>query len=518
MSAALDNHRTLVQALLTQLKNSDPQARLIETHISSVILAGNRAWKLKKPVDFGFLNFTDLSQRVHFCHEELRLNRALGGGLYLDVAEIRGTPEAPHFDGDGELIETAVVMQRFPDGAQLDQVLTREGLPLARMDELAERITSFHASAPVAGPDSAFGEPATVYFPMAQNFEQIKPLLDPADSARLQQLERLRLWTETTYARLMDTLASRKRDGFVRELHGDMHLGNMALVNETIIIFDAIEFNDSFRWIDTMSELSFLLMDLEDRGLPAHARRLLNRYLEHSGDYAGLALLRFYQVYRAMVRAKVALLGIAHGGTPEQIAEARARYARYVDLAEGYTRPEAPRLLITHGFSGSGKSHAALILAESTGLIRIRSDVERKRLYPKQGEQGLFKGRYDPQATEKTYARLLELAASVIKAGFGVILDATFLAAAPRKAARALATSLGIPFHILTIHCPDEIMRQRLSARAQAGGDPSEATLEVLDAQQKSAEPLGAEEKRLSFLLRCDAPTEGQIAELPFLR
>lgn len=514
MSAALDQHRTLVAALLQQLQTQDPAARLVETHISSVILAGDRAYKLKKPVDFGFLNFTDPTRRIHYCHEELRLNRPLGGGLYLNVARIRGTPEAPRLDGEGEVLEAAVVMRRFPDGAQLDEILTREGLPLARMDELADRIAAFHAAAPRVAMDSELGEPATVYAPMAQNFEQIKPLLDPDDAPRHAQLERLRLWTEAAYARLAPTLAARKREGFVRELHGDMHLGNMALVDDAIVIFDAIEFNDSFRWIDVMSELAFLLMDLEDRGLPAHTSRLLNRYLEHTGDYAGLALLRFYQTYRAMVRAKVALLGIAFGGTPEQIMEARARYARYVDLAERYIQPGQPQLLITHGYSGSGKSHAALILAESAGLIRIRSDTERQRLFPARGEEGLFSGRYSTEATEKTYARLLELAEEVMQAGFGVILDATYLAAAPRQAARALAERLGAPFHILAMHCPEDTLRQRLLARARAGGDPSEATLEVLTAQQQNAEPLDDGEKHLALPMRCDAPAEGQIAEL----
>ena len=514
MSAALDQHRTLVRALLQQRQAEDPAARLVETHISSVILAGDRAWKLKKPVEFGFLDFTDLSRRIHFCHEELRLNRVLGGELYLEVAEIRGTPEAPHFGDGGELIEAAVVMRRFPDGAQLDEVLTREGLPLERMDELADLIAVFHATAPVVDMAGTLGEPATVYAPMVQNFEQIKPLLDPADGERHAQLERLCLWTEAAYARLAPTLAARREEGFVRELHGDMHLGNMALMEDRIVIFDAIEFNDSFRWIDVMSELAFLLMDLEDRNLPAHARRLLNRYLENTGDYAGLELLRFYQVYRAMVRAKIALLGVAFGGTPEQVAEARARYARYVNLAERYTWPGTPRLVITHGFSGSGKSHAALILAESAGLIRVRSDIERQRLFPERGEDRLYAGRYDPQATETTYARLLDLAEKMMRAGFGVILDATYLKAGPRRMARALAQSLGAPFHILSVQCPEEIMRQRLHTRTSSGKDASEATLEVLNAQMQGAEALDDEERRIAFPLRCDAPAEGQIAGL----
>ncbi len=512
--SALDQHQHLVRALLAQFQTQDPSARLIETHISSVILAGEHAYKIKKPVNFGFLDFSDRAQRRHFCHEEIRLNQALSDGLYLHVADIFGSADAPRFDAEGQPIESAIVMRRFADGARLDEVLAHEGLALEQMDELATRLADFHAQAPRVEPSSTLGEPATVYYPMAQNFEQIRPLLASDDTASHAQLERLRLWTEARYASLQTLLAARKNDGFVRELHGDMHLGNMARVDNKIIIFDAIEFNASFRWIDVMSELAFVLMDLQDRGLPAHANRLLNRYLELSGDYAGLELLRVYQTYRAMVRAKVALLGIAFGGTDEQIAAARANYARYTNLAEHFTQTTPPQLIITHGFSGSGKSHAALILAESLGLIRIRADIERQRLFPQRGEDGLNAGRYSPQATTKTYQRLFDLAQELLQSGWCVILDATFLKAASRANARELTVRLGVPFHIIDMHCPDELLRQRLLTRVKAGGDPSEATLDVLSAQQSGAEPLTDEEKPKALPLRCDAAMEGQVAAL----
>ncbi len=511
---ALEQHQRLVRALLAQFQTQDPGARLIQTHISSVILANDKAYKLKKPVNFGFLDFTARAQRQHFCHEELRLNQALSDGLYLYVVDITGTPDTPVINGAGEVIESAIVMRRFADGARLDEVLTREGLALERMDELAKRVANFHAHAPHVEHDSELGEPATVYFPMAQNFEQIQPLLAADDTTSHAQLERLRLWTEAAYAQLQAKLAARKRDGFVRELHGDMHLGNMAMVDDQIIIFDAIEFNDSFRWIDVMSEMAFVLMDLQDRGLPAHANRLLNRYLEHTGDYAGMELLRFYQTYRAMVRAKVALLGVAFGGTDEQIAAARTQYARYANLAESYSRSAPTQLIITHGFSGSGKSHAALILAESLGLIRIRADIERQRLYPERGEAGLNTGRYSPEATAQTYQRLHELAEGLLQSGWGVILDATYLKLATRTAALEMAKRLSTPFHIIDMHCPDALLRQRLQTRAETGGDPSEATLAVLNAQQASAEPLSDAEKAKALPLRCDTAVEGQIAAL----
>ena len=257
---------------------------------------------------------------------------------------------------------------------------------------------------------------------------------------------------------------------------------------------------------------------LHDRGLPAHANRLLNRYLELSGDYAGLALLHFYQTYRAMVRAKVALLGVAFGGTDEQIAAARASYARYADLAEHFTQTTPPQLIITHGFSASGKSHAALILAESLGLIRIRADIERQRLFPEsivgRGEDGLNTGRYSPQATARTYQQLLDLAQGVLHSGMGVILDATYLISAQRQAARTLAQNLKLPFHIVSMECNDDLLRQRLLARAALGNDPSEASLDVLMAQKHKAEALHPDEMRLAFQLRCDAPAEGQVAAI----
>jgi aminoglycoside phosphotransferase family enzyme len=512
--SALDQHQRLVRALLAQFLIQDPSARLIQTHISSVILAGDKAYKLKKPVDFGFLNFTDRAQRRHFCHEEIRLNQALSDGLYLHVADISGSVDAPSFGAEGDVIESAIVMHRFADGARLDEVLAHEGLALEQMDELAIRLADFHAHAPRVEANSTLGEPATLYFPMAQNFEQIRPLLASEDVVSHAQLERLRLWTEARYAQLQALLAARKHEGFVRELHGDMHLGNMARVDGKIIIFDAIEFNDSFRWIDVMSELAFLLMDLQDRGLPAHANRLLNHYLEISGDYPGLELLRFYQTYRAMVRAKVALLGVAFGGSDEQIAAARAQYARYANLAESYSQAAPTQLIITHGFSASGKSLAAQILAESLGLIRIRADIERQRLYPERGEAGVNSGRYSPEATAQTYQRLLELAQGVLKSGWGVILDATYLKIATRTPVLEMANRLGVPYHIIDMHCPDELLRQRLLMRAKAGGDPSEATLEVLNAQQSSAEPLSDAEKPKALPLRCDTAVEGQIAAL----
>jgi aminoglycoside phosphotransferase family enzyme/predicted kinase len=511
---ALDQHQRLVRALLAQFQTQDPGARLIETHISSVILAGEHAYKLKKPVNFGFLDFSERAQRRHFCHEEIRLNQALSDGLYLHVVDINGTSDTPIINGTGEIIESAIVMRRFADGARLDEVLAHEGLSLERMDELAEHVAGFHAHAPRVKHTSELGEPATVFFPMEQNFEQIQPLLVADDTTSHAQLERLRLWTEAAYAQLQAKLAARKRDGFVRELHGDMHLGNMALDHGKIIIFDAIEFNDSFRWIDVMSELAFLLMDLQDRKLPAHANRLLNRYLEHTGDYAGLELLRFYQTYRAMVRAKVALLGVAFGGTDEQIAAARAQYARYANLAESYSQSAPTQLIITHGVSASGKSRTALILAENLGLIRIRADIERQRLYPERGEADLNSGRYSPQATVQTYQRLHELAEGLLQSGWGVILDATYLKLATRTSALEIAQRFGIPFHIIDMHCPDALLRQRLQTRAKAGGDPSEATLAVLNAQQASAEPLSDAEKAKALPLRCDSAVEGQVAAL----
>jgi hypothetical protein len=478
------------------------QIDVIETHISWVVLAGEFAYKIKKPVNLGFLDFSSLDKRRFYCEEELRLNRRLAPGLYLDVVAITGTAEQPVFNGAGEAIEYAVRMTRFPQEALLDRLLEQGALTPQHIDALAAEIAAFHGTVAVAGADSPFGAPQRVLTPAIENFRQIRAL--PDSHADLAALDALQAWTEGRYSALEQTLARRKRDGFVRECHGDLHLGNVALIDGRITLFDCMEFSENLRWIDVMSEIAFLVMDLLDRGRVDLAYRALNAWLEATGDYAGLAVLRFYLVYRAMVRAKVNAIRAAQAGLqPDERASVMERYRGYIRLAQGFAAESRPLLAITHGLSGSGKTTATQLLLESIGAVRIRSDVERRRLFGlaahERSRSGVASGLYGADATGLTYRHLETLAGAIVRAGFPAIVDAAFLQRAQRDGFRQLANTLGVPFAILDFPADEATLRQRIAARMAQGRDASEADLAVLEHQFATEQPLAADEIPLTI-------------------
>lgn len=489
----------LIAALQRHLEEpTGSPAEIVETHISWVLLVGDFAYKIKKAVDFGFLDFSTLDKRRFYCQEELRLNRRLSPQLYLAVVAITGSTAAPILNGAGEAIEYAVKMRRFPQAAQLDVMLANGALQSAHIDAIARRIAAFHQSTAIAAAESCYGDPAAVHQPARQNFAQIRMKLgDAADLEKLQQLED---WSEHEFHRLDEVFAQRKRDGFVRECHGDLHLANLALFEGEIAPFDCIEFNANLRWIDVVSEVAFLAMDLHDKRRPDLAWRLLNAYLEQTGDYPGLALLRYYLAYRALVRAKVACLrsatAIAEGAALEGCRD-------YLALADSFTRETRPAIVITHGLSGSGKTTAAGGLATALGAIRIRSDIERKRLYgfaaDARSGSSLDGGLYTAEGHRRTYGKLAELAQAIVAAGYRVIVDAAFLKQAERAAFRQIAVDSRVPFAILDFQASPEILRQRIRERERAGTDASEATLAVLERQLLTAESLTADERLRSM-------------------
>lgn len=282
--------------------------QVIETHISWVVLTGPYAYKLKKPMNFGFLDFTDLEKRGHFCNEELRLNQRLTEDLYLEVLPITGSAEAPQLGGDGPVIEYALKMRQFPQSQLLSTLQANGELTSAHIDEMAKQIAHFHLTAPKVPQEHPAGTPDEVMAPVRQNFDQIRPFL--SDKSNLAQLDALQAWAESSFERLKPLFSQRKKDGFTRECHGDIHLGNATLINGHVVIFDCIEFNEPFRFTDVYADTGFLAMDLEDRGLKSLARRFISQYLELTGDYQGLEVLNFYKAYRALVRAKIALFSI----------------------------------------------------------------------------------------------------------------------------------------------------------------------------------------------------------------
>ncbi len=471
--------------------------RHIETHISHLLLTGEFAYKIKKPLDLGFLDFSSLAKRLRTCEEEVRLNRRLAPAIYLGVVPITGSPAAPRVNGAGEAFEYAVKMRQFPADATLDRLDAQGGTTAAMVEAIAATLARFHLHDCARAPkDSPWGTPEKVWQPMAENFEHIAPLLDyPASRS---QLDALHAWSAAEHARLSPLIAARRRDGFVRECHGDLHLGNLAWVDGGLLVFDCLEFNPALRWIDVQSEIAFCWMDLLQRGHADWAGLLLNLWLEQTGDYAGLALLRFYAVYRAMVRVKVAVLRAGQTTGAERVT-ALAEAHTLLDLATVLTRPRPVRLDITHGLSGSGKTTVTRALMQVPGAIRVRSDVERKRMagldaLAKSGA-GVGEALYAADATQRTYQRLAELAGQLLDAGWPVIVDATFTARWQRELLRETARARKVEFRILDFPVPVATLRERVVQRARAGGDASEANLAVLQHQLDTEEPLGADER-----------------------
>lgn len=479
---------TLVHALQAHLQARTGQpVQLHETHISWVLLAGERAYKLKKPVRLPFLDFSTPALRKHFCEEEVRLNRRLAAPLYLGVEPVCGTVQAPRIGGGGPVIDHVVCMQRFPAGALLSELLHAGRLEPQDLDPLARRLADFHQRAAQAPADWA--EPGV---------QPVRDVLSQFDDDSLPQLAALRSWVEQQAGLLQATWAARRHAGAVRECHGDLHLANAVKLGNEVVAFDCIEFDPALRWTDVMGDVAFLSMDLQAHGRSDLAFRFLDAYLQHSGDYAGVPVLRFQQVYRALVRALVGRLRAAPGG-PD-----------YLACAQRLAQPAAggARLLTTHGVSGSGKSSLAGRLLEVAGAVRVRSDVERKRLFglaALQSSAGRTPDVYSALATQRTFERLRECAGHALQAGYPVIVDATFLRRAERQTFRDWAATLRVPFAILHCHAGEAVLRERVAARGAGGSDASEATLAVLEQQLARQEPLAQDEQGCVLEARTEA-------------
>ncbi|MCK9353882.1 MAG: AAA family ATPase [Gallionella sp.] len=509
----------LVRALLTQTEcygHPVGEVRLIETHISWVLLAGDYAYKIKKPIDLGFLDFSTLALRRQACEEEVRLNRRLAPDYYLGVVPITGSPDAPHLggvvnaplpnpppqagEGANESLreisvdapfEYAVQMRRFPPEDTLDHLAQRGELDSGKIDRLAARIARFHLhECAVASADMPWGEPETIARPVAENFQLLAERLP--DSSLLKQLQD---WSEAEHRRLTPAMSGRKLAGFIRECHGDLHLGNLAWVDGELVIFDCIEFSPALRWIDVISEIAFCYMDLLHRGQDELAMRFLNAWLEATGDYEGMALLRYYAVYRAMVRAKVATLRAGQAGGEAE----RVEVDSCLRLAERLMQSEPPQLWITHGLSGSGKTTQTQSLLQRQGMIRLRSDVERKRLSGldvlARSDGGVGEGLYTQQASEHTYRHLAHLAEGLLDAGWSVIVDAACLERWQRDLFRDLARRRGAGFRILDIRVEPAVLRERIARRTAQGTDASEADLRVLQRQLETVQALAPDEQ-----------------------
>ncbi len=496
MNARLDE---LIHSLSdpTIYPHQPESVQVIQTHISVVFIAGDLVYKIKKPIDFGFLDFTTLEKRRHFCRQEVVLNSRFSDGIYLDVVPINQVGSDVNLRGEGEEIESAVLMRRIPEDRILKIMLENEEVTDPILDRLADRLAFFHSQAAVGPEITGFGSVEVVSQNLRENFEQTRRFVGlTIDRETHEETANLAFdWLKSK----RNLLRERMSNGFIRDCHGDLHLDHVVILNG-IMLVDCIEFNDRFRFSDTAADLAFLLMDLDFQGFPAYGDRIARQYAQASSDREVLNLIGFYKSYRAFVRGKVNSFSLDE----EEVSEAEKSAARekareYFRLALASLKPlTRPSLIIMAGLSGSGKSYLGSRLGRRLGVEPIRSDVVRKQMMGVPiGQHRLDmygQGIYTPNATEQTYRLIMERAGRSLRRGESVILDASFIRFKDRAAAREEARKAGARYVLVECLVPDDVARQRLEVRITKENEPSDARWEIFKHQKAVFEAIRPEE------------------------
>jgi aminoglycoside phosphotransferase family enzyme/predicted kinase len=461
----------------------------IDTHAAIVFLEGDRAWKMKRPVKFSFLDFSTLERRERALRDELRLNRRTAPMLYRAVRPV--TREADGrlaIDGTGAPVEWLLEMHRFPGDALYSQLAERGLLTGERVDELAETIARFHAAAEPRPEEGGWAGMKEVVDGNAVDLGRLAGKLLPANTvAAVDAASRAEL------TRRRDLLEARRRDGKVRHCHGDLHLRNIVLLDDRPVLFDCIEFDERFACIDVLYDLAFLIMDLLERGLAAQAWRLLQGYVERSGEAEGLALLPLFIGARAAIRAKVeGFAAQAQQDTAERERQVTAARG-YLSLAQRALQPARPRLVAIGGRSGTGKSSVAAAVAPAIGALPgavvLRSDVLRKRLFGRAPTERLPEEAYAPEVSERVFAAIADRARRMVGAGHAVIADGVYGRAEQRAQIEAAAGAAGVPFTGLWLTAPEGVLEARVEARRN---DASDADAGVVR-QQRSIDEAGVD-------------------------
>jgi aminoglycoside phosphotransferase family enzyme/predicted kinase len=470
------------------------QLELRETHVSWVILTGSVAYKIKKPQKLDFMDASTLDRRRHLCEEEIRLNKRLTPEIYEDVVAIAKDASGIHVGGPGSIVEYAVRMKQFETSQELPALVARGEVTVGEVAALAERLAEFHSRAAIAPRADSFDYVAQLRNSVLGNMATLLAHLD--STRQFPELGVLIDWTHDSLHTFAERFRKRQEGGFIRECHGDLHAHNIVRWQGRLTPFDCLEFDPKLRWIDVMNDVAFLVMDFAALDRKDLAYAFLSRYVERTGDYEGVRLLPFYAVYRAAVRAMVdALSAEQHPAKHEEFYE---RLQCRVRTAVEFMQARSPTLFIMHGPSGSGKSWLSDRLVPLVQALRIRSDLERKRLasaVPAASIESAFRqGVYAPEMTRRVYARLALCAENCLLAGVNTIVDAAFLEAEHRRLFQDLAKRSGVHFVIVSCVAEEDEMASRIANRRLARTDPSEADLTVLEQQLRHPEPLNADE------------------------
>ena len=457
---------------------------LMQTHASAVLLTGDFVYKLKKPVNFGFLDYSTVVKRQHFCQEELRLNQRGAKELYLEVVAISKQGDRYHFGNDGEIVDYAVKMVQFPQETLLSNMFEAGTITTAEIEDMGRVVAEFHAKAQTSEYINSFGTVDRIRQSIDDNYQHTEKYIGRAQTQ--EQFIQTKAYSDRYFSEHPELFKERVTGGFIRECHGDLHLRNICRWHDKTLLFDCIEFNEPFRFVDTMYDVAFAVMDLEARRRKDLANRLLNTYAEQTGDWEGLQVLPLYLSRQAYVRAKVTSFLLDDAGISAVDKDAAAKTARdYYRQAWAYTCTSSGKLIMLSGFSGAGKSTLGKQIATQVNAIHLRSDAVRKHLG---GIPLLAKGDaslYTPEMNTRTYDRVLMLAQKLTAAGFTVILDAKYDRVSLRTAVINLAQTQNIPFQILHCTAPDAVLRDRLQQRT---GDIADATVDLLASQQAAWE------------------------------